>query len=139
MKGKKIFALALSVATAASLLAGCTKTQPVSTEPVEEVTVPEIEGYSLLWHDEFSGAAMDESIWSYDPHEPGWTNEELQEYTTSTDNVFTRDGKMVLKAIKTTDANGNDYYTSGKIKSQNKEDFMYGIVSDLLQNSANHL
>ncbi|MBR3039760.1 MAG: family 16 glycosylhydrolase [Lachnospiraceae bacterium] len=99
-----------------------------SAAPVEVVEVPELEGYTLLWHDEFSGAAMDESIWSYDPHEPGWTNEELQEYTTSTENVFTRDGKMVLKAIKTTDENGNDYYTSGKIKSQNKEDFMYGKI-----------
>ena len=79
MKGKKIFTLALSIATAASLLTGCSKTQNVSTAPVEEVTVPEIEGYTLLWHDEFSADTMDESIWSYDPHEPGWTNNELQE------------------------------------------------------------
>ncbi len=98
MKFKKAMAIALSATMCAALLSGCTK-----SGGGEVLTPP-------------------------DPHEPGWTNEELQEYTESTDNVFTRDGMMVLKAIKTTDANGNDYYTSGKIKSQNKEDFMYGKV-----------
>ena len=137
MKFKKAMAVTLSAAMCIALLSGCNNggsgnngevLTPPEPRPEEVVEVPELEGYNLLWHDEFSGDSMDESIWSYDPHEPGWTNEELQEYTESTDNVFTRDGKMVLKAIKTTDANGNDYYTSGKIKSQNKEDFMYGKV-----------
>ena len=131
-KMKKAVAVALSATMVLALFAGCKKTAPTTSEPAsapeEVVEVPELEGYTLLWNDEFSGAAMDESIWSYDPHEPGWTNEELQEYTESTENVFTRDGKMVLKAIKTTDENGKDYYTSGKIKTQNKKDFMYGKV-----------
>ncbi len=90
--------------------------------------VPQFEGYDLLWHDEFNGTALDDTIWSYDPHEPGWTNEELQEYTQSEENVFVKDGNLVLKAIKTTDESGKDYYTSGKIKTQNKKDFMYGKV-----------
>ena len=120
-KSKQILSVILASAMCLSVVSftGCSGSK---------TKTPEIEGYNLLWADEFDGKAMDESIWSYDPHEPGWTNEELQEYTTSTENVFTRDGKMVLKAIKTQDANGNDYYTSGKIKSQNKKDFMYGKV-----------
>lgn len=101
---------------------------PDPNAEVEEGTpAPDIEGYNLLWHDEFDGDTMNENIWSYDPHEPGWTNNELQEYTTSTDNVFVKDGNLVLKAIKT-EKDGNDYYTSGKVKTQNKEDFMYGKV-----------
>lgn len=103
-----------------------TVTEEITTEEVIEV--PEIEGYNLLWHDEFSGDALDETIWSYDPHEPGWTNNELQEYTTSTDNVFVKDGYLTLKAIKTQTENGKDYYTSGKIKGQNKSDFLYSKV-----------
>ena len=102
-----------------------------SSEPLNQVAeedVPTLNGYDLLWHDEFNGDTMDDSIWSYDPHEPGWTNAELQEYTQSTDNVFVKDGSLVLKAIKTTDENGKDYYTSGKVKTQNKKDFMYGKV-----------
>lgn len=89
--------------------------------------IPQLDGYDLLWNDEFNGNALDETIWNYEPHEPGWTNEELQEYTTSTDNVFVRDGSLIIKAIKT-EKDGSDYYTSGKVTSQNKKDFTYGKV-----------
>ena len=94
---------------------------------VSATETPQLEGYDLLWSDEFDGQTMDETKWNYEPHEPGWTNNELQEYTTSTDNVFVRDGKLVLKALKTT-KDGQDYYTSGKVTGQNKTDFMYGKV-----------
>lgn len=111
-------------------------TTEVVTETTEETLknqvsleeVPTFDGYNLLWNDEFNGTEMDTSIWSYDPHEPGWTNNELQEYTESTDNVFVKDGNLVLKAIKTKTESNSDYYTSGKIKGQNKRDFMYGKV-----------
>lgn len=140
MKKKWLVISALTIAACAMGLTGCGKkdsTKEEDTAEEEQVKlvdqvaqedVPQIEGYELLWNDEFNGTKIDDSIWSYDPHEPGWTNEELQEYTESTDNVFVRDGKMVLKAIKTQNENGKDYYTSGKIKSQNKKDFMYGKV-----------
>lgn len=143
MKKKKILiAGTLAAAVCAVGLSACgKKTDEGGTDIVEEVTeavelvdqmdqadVPQLDGYDLLWNDEFNGTEMDETIWSYDPREPGWTNNELQEYTTSTDNVFVRDGKLVLKAIKTQDENGNDYYTSGKVKGMNKKDFMYGKV-----------
>ena len=130
---------ALSMLAAISMLActaGCGSSNNPESEkapetttkaPAETVEVPELDGYSLLWNDEFSGSDLDESKWNYEPHEPGWTNEELQEYTTSTDNVFLRDGKLVIKAIKS-DKNGKDYYTSGKVTGQNKTDFTYGKV-----------
>lgn len=114
--------------------AATTEAAETTTEAVpkidDSVDVPEIEGYSLLWNDEFSADALDESKWNYEPHEPGWTNEELQEYTTSTDNVFTRDGKLVIKAIKTEKENRTKYttYTSGKVTGKKKTDFTYGKV-----------
>lgn len=139
MKIKRITAMLLAL----SMLTACAAEQkaPESEQPAETqstpqaedtaknetVEVPELEGYNLLWNDEFSGDVLDETIWNYEPHEPGWTNQELQEYTVSTDNVFTRDGKLVIKAIKT-EKNGADYYTSGKVTSQNKKDFTYGKV-----------
>jgi beta-glucanase (GH16 family) len=106
-------------------------TQVVSEEALAEGNnaIPQYEGYTLLWHDEFEKEAMDRDIWDYDPRDPGWTNSELQEYTTSQENVFVRDGKLVLKAIKTVDEKGEPYYTSGKVKTQNKKDFMYGKVT----------
>ena len=129
MKSKKIISSILTLAMILPM-AACT---PKETETVTEATTvpatetPQLEGYDLLWSDEFDGQTMDETKWNYEPHEPGWTNNELQEYTTSTDNVFVRDGKLVLKALKTT-KDGQDYYTSGKVTGQNKTDFMYGKV-----------
>lgn len=95
---------------------------------VADEEVPQLDGYDLLWHDEFNGTVMDETIWNYEPHAPGWTNAELQEYTTSTDNIFVKDGRMTLKAIKTQDDKGKDYYTSGKVTTKDKQDFLYGKV-----------
>lgn len=92
-----------------------------------KIDIPQYEGYNLLWHDEFDGDSLNTDIWNMEARDPGWTNNELQEYTLSTDNIFVRDGKLVLKAIKT-QKNGRDYYTSGKVNSQGKADFMYGKV-----------
>lgn len=94
----------------------------------EESIIPQYEGYSLLWHDEFTGDNLNMDVWNYEPHEPGWTNNELQEYTESKENVFIKDGVLILKAIKTEGENGQPYYTSGKVTTQKKRDFMYGKV-----------
>lgn len=94
----------------------------------EESIIPQYEGYSLLWHDEFTGDNLNMDVWNYEPHEPGWTNNELQEYTESKENVFIKDGALILKAIKTEGENDQPYYTSGKVTTQKKRDFMYGKV-----------
>ncbi len=117
MKNKKIISSILALSMLLPM-AGC---------GAKKTETPQIDGYKLLWSDEFDGKEMDQSKWNYEPHEPGWTNNELQEYTTSTKNVFVRDGKLVLKAIKT-QKDGKDYYTSGKVTGQNKTDFQYGKV-----------
>lgn len=93
-------------------------------EPEEDVSAIMIDGYNLLWHDEFEGDTLNEKIWTREVREVGWTNNELQSYEDSTDNVFVNDGCLVLKAIKT----GDKSYTSGKVNSQNKADFQYGKV-----------
>ena len=136
MKTKRLMGLVLACAMMLSI-PGCSKTEESSsvtesstdgtTVEVVKTETPELPGYSLLWSDEFDGDTMDESKWNYEPHEPGWTNNELQEYTTSTDNVFVKDGHLVLKAIKT-EKDGKEYYTSGKVTGQNKTDFTYGKV-----------
>lgn len=114
-------------ATTEETTAATTEAGPQENQ-VEDEDVPQYEGYNLLWHDEFNGTELNDVNWSYDPHKPGWTNAELQEYTESTDNVFIKDGALILKAIKTVDDSGKDYYTSGKVKSVRKQDFTYGKV-----------
>ena len=95
--------------------------QPKVYEELPQVAqedVPEFEGYTLLWNDEFNGDTLDMETWRYEKHQPGWVNSELQEYTDSTDNVFVKDGRLIIKAIKTQDEDGKDYYTSGKKGAQ---------------------
>ena len=119
MKTKKLLAGALILAMATGCLSGCA---------APKTETPQIDGYNLLWSDEFDGNKLDETKWNKELRDPGWTNNELQEYTDSEQNIYVKDGCLNIKAIKTTDENGNDYYTSGKVQGQNKTDFMYGKV-----------
>ncbi|MBR6473463.1 MAG: family 16 glycosylhydrolase [Firmicutes bacterium] len=125
MKNKKIISSILALSMLVPLASCGKKAEETGAAKTE---TPAIEGYNLLWSDEFDGSGeMDLTKWNYEPHEPGWTNNELQEYTTSTDNVFVRDGNLVLKALKT-EKDGVTHYTSGKVTGQNKTDFQYGKV-----------
>lgn len=90
-------------------------------------------GWKLVWSDEFNGPANtppDPAKWSYDsgngsPSNPGWGNNELETYTTSIANVFQDgNGDLVLGALNT-----GGGYTSGRIKTQNKFSFTYGLVT----------
>lgn len=144
-KRLKLIATICVFAVAGSAIAGCESKPDVSaTAPTTQLTtttaepelknqtdpdqVREIPGYTLLWNDEFNGTAMDMTTWNYEPHEPGWTNNELQEYTESEENVFVRDGALVIKAIADKGDDGKVHYTSGKVTTQRKKDFMYGKV-----------
>ncbi|MCH4154278.1 MAG: family 16 glycosylhydrolase [Saccharofermentans sp.] len=102
--------------------------QPSVASEQPATQTPSLDGYNLLWSDEFDGNTLNPDLWNVELRQPGWTNEELQEYTDSADNVFVRDGDLVIKAIKTEDENGNPYYTSGKVTGFGKTDFMYGKV-----------
>ncbi|MBR3921395.1 MAG: family 16 glycosylhydrolase [Oscillospiraceae bacterium] len=130
MNFKKALGFTAAVVMVSGIFVGCTKEATPDTTPETSVTkteTPELSGYNLLWSDEFDGDTLNEENWNRELRDPGWTNNELQEYTDSDDNIFVRDGKLVLKAIKT-EKDGKEYYTSGKVNSQNKRDFMYGKV-----------
>jgi len=100
------------------------KSDTSGTPPTEE-KIPQYEGYTLKWHDEFEGDKLNEDDWNYETHEPGWVNNELQAYVKSDQNIYLKDGKLVIKPIKTGEGE-NASYTSGRINTQNKHDFTYG-------------
>lgn len=104
-----------------------TTTETAKTVPDDAADVPKIDGYDLLWHDEFNGDTVNTDNWTFEKRQPGWTNEELQEYTDKDENIFVRDGSLILKAIKS-EKDGKAYYTSGKVNSQHKKQFTYGKV-----------
>ena len=119
------------------LCTGCSQSGPALQETdknaadmeivKQESVLPEYPDYTLIWNDEFDGDELNTEYWNYEPHAPGWVNNELQEYTTSTDNVYIEDGKLVIQAIKE-ERNGEDYYTSGKVTTKDKVEFTYGKV-----------
>lgn len=61
-----------------------------------------IDGWSLIWNDEFSGDALDLNKWNYntgyfiddDPDKWGWGNNELEYYTDSEKNTYVKRWKF---------------------------------------------
>jgi beta-glucanase (GH16 family) len=85
--------------------------------------------YQLVWSDEFDGSSLNTSNWSYDigdgcPNLCGWGNNELQYYRSQ--NVSVSGGYLIIEVKE--EAYGGRDYTSGKINSRNKQDFLYGKV-----------
>ena len=115
---------ALPAAAAAPLSAG--KEAP-AMETNQAAQTLSYEGYTLRWQDEFDGAELNRDDWNVELHEPGWVNNELQSYVDSPENIYLEDGKLVLKPVETKNADGTVSYTSGRVNTQNKHDFKYGI------------
>jgi beta-glucanase (GH16 family) len=83
-----------------------------------------------VWTDEFNTAgAPDPSKWGYDTGGSGWGNNELQFYTTSISNASVSNGKLVITARK--ENSGGRNYTSARLVSRTKGDFLYGRIEVL--------
>jgi beta-glucanase (GH16 family) len=85
--------------------------------------------FSLIWSDEFDKAgAPDPAKWGFDigTGSDGWGNQELEFYTERSQNAFVENGFLKVKAIKE-DFKGSAY-TSARLLSKGKFEFMYGKV-----------
>jgi beta-glucanase (GH16 family) len=82
------------------------------------------ESWELVWQDDFDGPELDTANWSHRVWPPRKVNDEDQAYTARTKNVRVEDGHLVIEAHR------EDYqgaaYTSGRIHSSGKADFLYG-------------
>lgn len=104
-------------------------------------------GYNLVWSDEFNGAvgsAPNGANWTYDTGAGGWGNNELENYTTSTNNSQivadpnAGDGKsLAIIAIDTQPGNTNygtvGRYTSARLLSSGRQSFQYGYMEARIQ------
>lgn len=81
--------------------------------------------YELVWSDEFDGTGLPNSAyWGYDLGTGGgWGNNEVQNYTNSTNNVRQEDGVLIIEAKKS-----GSNWTSARVKSQGKINFTYGRI-----------
>ncbi len=93
------------------------------------IVAPAHATYSLVWADEFNGAALNTADWNYDigtgcPSLCGWGNNELEYYRSQ--NVAVTGGNLVITA-KAESFSGSSY-TSGKITTLGKRSFTYGRI-----------
>lgn len=100
--------------------AGCSKEDSTTTP------TPDYPGYTKVWSDEFDKPNIDLSKWSHEVNGDGGGNNELQYYTDLPTNSFIQDGKLIIKAIYENYQNRN--FTSARIRSANKGDWLYGRI-----------
>ena len=86
----------------------------------------------LVWSDEFNNTGMpDTTKWNYDlgdgcPSVCGWGNGELEYYTKDSKNVRVENDLLIIEAHK--DSIGGKPYTSSRIVSKYKGDWLYGRI-----------
>lgn len=102
------------------------------SEAVNAAVTRFLEGWNLVWNDEFKGpnnSPVDLTRWTPEIGGHGWGNNELQYYTNRIDNAYQHDGSLVIKAIsekyKGTDTVTRDF-TSARLITKNKFSQAYG-------------
>ncbi len=90
--------------------------------------------WKLVWSDEFNGtdgSAPDSSKWGYDLGGWGWGNNELETYTSRTQNSQQSGGNLVITAVNET-FTGTDgiarNYTSARLLTKGKFTQQYGRI-----------
>lgn len=124
-----LLALALTSLSLISVVAAQEQPTPEMTPEVAPVVVPE--GWSLVWHDEFDGDAIDEANWTYDLGAGGWGNGEAQFYTDRPENARLENGMLVIEARQ--ERYEESYYTSARLKTQGLQEFQYGRIEARLR------
>jgi beta-glucanase (GH16 family) len=78
----------------------------------------------VIWSDEFdTGSSLDSAVWSYDLGASGWGNNELQEYTSNSQNVRIEGGNLVIEVQES-----DGHFTSARVRTQDKLTFKYGRI-----------
>lgn len=106
-----------------------------SNDTVEENNINnewDIEGWNLVWQDEFNRDSLDLTKWSPETGGHGWGNNELQYYTDSDSNSYVENGNLVLKAEVVPQGIGSSkglrYYSSARLRTYSKGDWKYGRI-----------
>jgi beta-glucanase (GH16 family) len=77
-----------------------------------------------VWSDEFDvNGAPNASNWTCETGTSGWGNNEVQNYTNSTDNARIENGNLIIEARKS-----NNQWTSARLISAGKKTFTYGRI-----------
>lgn len=83
--------------------------------------------WGLVWSDEFNGTRIDTSNWTYDVGGGGWGNQELEYYTSRSENAKVMDGNLLI--IARHESYGGRDYTSARLKTEGLRSFTYGKIT----------
>lgn len=78
----------------------------------------------LVWSDEFDGDTLNTDNWSYETNVD--VNNEWEKYTTGTQNITVKNGILTITAKKIGAGQHKYDYTSGRINTAGKHEFLYG-------------
>jgi len=135
LNGQRPVCLAAVIACASLLLSACggnSDSAEGGNQPTELITP---KGWELVWSDDFDGNALDEGKWNIQTGDgtaegiPGWGNNELQTY--QADNIAVAGGELIITARS--GSVGSHNYTSARINTSGKFDFLYGRVEASIQ------
>jgi hypothetical protein len=95
--------------------------------------VPNYPGYQLIFSDEFYGSRINYQNWAHQLSDgtayglpAGWGNNELQYYTARPENSYLSNGNLVIVARD--ESYQGYYYTSARLRSFAKQEFLYGKI-----------
>jgi beta-glucanase (GH16 family) len=84
------------------------------------VTPPVTNQWNIVWSDEFNSNSINPNVWTFETgnggSNPGWGNNELEYYTSRTNNVYETGGLLHIVARKESFHGFN--YTSARMKTQ---------------------
>lgn len=90
-------------------------------------------GWTLVWEDAFDGDTLNPDNWSAQTGNgqayglpAGWGNNELQYYTSLSNNLEVSAGTLKITARE--QSLGGSNYTSARIRTINKQEFLYGRI-----------
>jgi beta-glucanase (GH16 family) len=89
-------------------------------------TVTRKDRWQLSWQDLFNEPTLNSEHWNVDIWPPGKVNNEDQAYTDDERNLRIENGMLVLEAHR--DRNNEPAFTSSRIHTRGKHDFLFGRV-----------
>ncbi|GJM42905.1 MAG: glycosyl hydrolase family 16 [Ardenticatenaceae bacterium] len=117
------------------LLAACSAAtaEPTPTATPAPTPTPDwvIEGWDLVWQDEFDSDTIDSANWTHEVGGDGWGNGEAQYYTDDPKNSYIEDGVLVIEALQENLL--GKLYTSARLSSQGKVEVAYGRIEARIQ------
>ena len=124
---------ALSVIAISTLLLSCGDSDPIISQPADEIPVPE--GYTLAWSDEFNSSSINTGLWRYELGDgtangldAGWGNNELQIYTDDRANSgIERDDELSALYVRA-QSDGLGGYTSARMTTKGTLSTRFGRI-----------